>query len=590
VKRNSHLFCIVMALLGILPLQAQSMARIVVIPFNPINVSLQEAELVLASFETTLLQTKAYSIVGREELTGLLESMGLGLFDCTSEECAAAIAVAASAGQLVRGDLARHEGSLVLKIKLVEVSSGRALYLDTLTAPSLDQMRQSMELFVFKLAGLTVISGKEEKIAREFGEVFLETVPARAEIFINGVRKGVSPDLIRRVPIGRVRITAQSGTLCGEKTVETVKSLQQVRIELLDKPGSLQLSAKENLDVYLDGNRLGPLGSGNYAGLVPGIHTVELRSEGLYWRDDVVIRAGVRTIAVAEPRPYGTIAFEIPTAAVAEIRGELDRKVVSGKGAMPLPAGEYIATITGSDYEKLEGLRLSVAKGSTTLLRPDLQLSRSYELEQFNSRVAEAARTIEYGYRLTSGDILKLQILRQAISQSRHGFPELVSRVDSLIQRAEIIVAAKTPAATPAAGEAERVEKTRRLNELLAQKQQWELQLESRRLERRRKIPGGWASFGVGLATGGLSVLFRYLSDQAYRNYEEATTWEEAQRRKDEVKLWDISTIAALGTSGVCLVISSVLWLSSPPTRPIRREIESIQKEIALLDGAPTGR
>ena len=207
--------------------------------------------------------------------------------------------------------------------------------------------------------------------------------------------------------------------------------------------------------------------------------------------------------------------------------------------------------------------------------------SSSYNLENCRS-----GRVIGYGYRLTSGDILKLKELRQAIAQSRHGFPELVSRVESLIERAETIVAAEAVVAAPAAGGAERLEKERKLNELMGQKQQLELQIEGRRLEGKRKISRGWVSFGVGLATGGLAGLFQYLANEAYREYEESYwigSWEQAQRKEDEVRLWDISTIAALGASGVCIIISSVLWVSRPPTRELSRELQSITKQIELL-------
>ena len=118
-----------------------------------------------------------------------------------------------------------------------------------------------------------------------------------------------------------------------------------------------------------------PSVSGSFTGLVPGVHTVELQGQGLYWRDDVVIRANERTTVTAQPRPYGTIEYEIPPGAVAEIQGPLLREAVTGIGTLQVPAGEYSAAVTGRDYEKQEGPAFSVAKESTTLLRPDLKYS-----------------------------------------------------------------------------------------------------------------------------------------------------------------------------------------------------------------------
>ena len=587
MKLKQYLFFLLMTMFGIVPLAAQDTPRLVVVPFNPINVSLQEADAVSAAFEAALVRTGSYSVVGRGEITAFLQSRDLGLFDCTSDRCTGDLALALSAAHLVRGNLTSGEGNFVLKVKVVEVTSGRPLYLDTLSARSLEQLRQSMEFFVFKLAGLTVMVGNEERIARELGEVFVETIPARAEIFVNGVRMGISPDLMRRVPLGRVRISAQFGLLYGEKTVDITKSLQQVRLELAEKPGSLQVSGGPNLDAYLDGNRLGPAGGAGFSGLVPGVHALELKGQGLYWQDDVVIKANERAVITAQPRPYGIIQYELPTGAAAEVRGEGIREVVTGYGTLPVPVGGYSAMVSGKNYETVEGVTFSVTKEARTLLRPDLQFSKSYELEQFSRRIEEADRTIGFGYRLTSGDILKLKELRKAIGESRHGFPELVTRAESLIQRAEAIVAAENGAVTPAAVDPTRQDRESSLTELLARKQQLELQMEGRRLQGKRRITGGWVSFGLGLASGGLAGLFSYLSDTAYEAYARSILWEEAQAKQNEVKLWDISTIAALSASGVCLVISSVLWISGPPTRQLRRELEAVEQQIQNLGTEP---
>jgi hypothetical protein len=576
----------ILLLVSRLPIAAQDSKRLAVIPFNFVDVSLRETEPIFAAFEDALGRTGAYSVIGRDEITAALESMGLGLFDCTSEKCAADLALRVSTDFWVVGVLAGRESGFLLKAKVVEAASGRILYLDSITARSLDNMRQSLELFAFKLAGLTTTVGKVERIAREFGEVFIETDPARSEIYINGVRKGISPDIIRSVPLGRVRIAAQFGSLFGEKTIEITKNLQQVRLALSENPGSLQLAGGANLDLYLDGSRSGPIGSGILAGLAPGVHTVELQGQGMYWRDELLIRANERTIISAQPRPYGAIQYELPQGAVAEILGERIREAVTGYGTLPVPAGRYSATVTGRNYENVEGILISVAKEATTLLRPELQFSMLFEQEQFTRRIEEADRAVGYGYLLAPADVIKLKELKQSISQSRHGFPDLVSQVESLIERAETIVAAEAKVVAPGAGDMKRQENERRLNELMGQKQQLELQIESRRLEGKRKATGGWISFGAGLATGGLAGLFQFLANDAYREYEESYqigSWEQAQRKEDEVRLWDISTIAALGASGVCIIISSVLWVSRPPTRELSRELQSITKQIELL-------
>jgi hypothetical protein len=573
-----------MLMVGALTLQAQDRDRLVIIPFNPINVPFSAAEPVYADFEAALVRTETYSVVGREELAGVLENRGLGLFDCTSERSAVELAMAVSAGQMVRGELYSRDGRFFLKIKVYEVGSGRILYLDQLAARSLEQLRQSLELFVYRLAGLTVTSGTEEKIAQELGQVFVESIPPRADIYINGVKRGVSPDLIRRVPLGRVQIAAQLDLLQASRAVEVTRSLQQVRLELAERPGSLQFSAK-GVEAYLDGVLLGTTGADSFTGLVPGVHSVELRGPGSYSRDDVTIRAGQQTLIEAKPLPYGSIEYAIPPGAFAEIRGESIREVVTGQGSLPVPVGNYSAAITGKDYEPREGLLLSVSQESAAVLHPDLRHSESYMFSEYSRQIQEAGRAIGFGYRLTPGDVQKLKDLRQAIAESGHEFPELLAQTDSMIERAEAIVATAGSVTATDTREAERQARQKRLSELQGRKQEIGLQIESRRLIRKRRGTGAWISFGSGLALGGLSILFKYLGDQAYWDYENAfLTPTEREQKKKDVQLFDASAIAALGASGICLVISSMFWLSSPPTRRLHLELNLVEQEIATLE------
>lgn len=557
------------------------------IPFNPVNLSLWEAESIYDSFGAALMKTGAYTVVGREEIAGALAKMDMGLFDCTREECAAAVAQAASAGQSIVGELVNRAGNYVLAIQLIEVSTGRILYIDALMERSLESMRQSMELFAYKLAGLTVMSGKETRIAQEFGEVFVETVPPRAEIFVNGVKRGVSPDLIRRVPLGRVRLQAQSGVLCGGKEVEITRSLQQVRLELIESPGSLQVSTKERLDVLLDGIRLDPVEGNLFHGLIPGYYTLELRGKNTYWRDEVVILPNERTQIVAQLLPHGTIEYQIAPGAVAELRGELFREVVAGHGTLEVPAGDYSAVISGKNYEQQRVVLLSVAPAEITLLRPNLKFSRAYEAEQFSRQIEEARHILDFGYRLTSSDIRKLEDLGQTIAQSKHDFPELVAQVESLLGQARTVVAAEAVAAADKTRDAERKEQERRLNELLSQRQGLEVQIETLRLAARRKHVGGWISLGAGLTFGGIAGLCYYMGNDAYADYlqlAESGRLDLARQKEVEVRLWDISAIAALGVGGACAGVSMFFWFSAPSTRRLRLERESLNREINMLE------
>lgn len=568
---------------------AQESRRIVVVPFNPINVTRAQADVVSAAFEAGLSSAAAYSLASREELAVALERRGLDLFGCTSDRVALELAAELSAGQVVRGDLSAREGGFSLKIRLLETSAGRAVYVDSLWNRSIEEMRLAMELAAFKLAGLVVIDARGPRIAREFAELFVETVPSRAQVYVNGIRKGVSPDLLDRVPLGRVQISARLSTLYGQKTVEVTRGLTQVSIPLTEASGSLLIACQENLDVYLDGGPLGPLGSGTFADIPVGVHTLELRGRGLYWSDDVMVRAGERTMVVALPVPHGAIEYAVPPGAAAEIAGGMVRQVVTGYGSLELPAGDYAVTVSGKDYEAVEGMGLTVARQGSVALRPQPRLARDAEYERFSRRLDETEPTVGYGLRLTAGDVARLEALRNEIASSRHAFPDLLARAQALAARAESIVG--TEAVRPSAGAeapAQAAERERRLNELSLRRQELELQLESRSFTRHKRVRAGWASFAAGVASGGLTGLFYYLADEAYRDYQQTElygTWEEAQRKAAQFKLWRACTVGAIGLSGVGLATSSALWLSGPPRRRVSEELSSIEQQIGELGG-----
>ena len=570
----------IMIFLNISSITALERQRIALVPFNPINVSKNDAELIYGSFETALMETDNFFVIDRNKIRTGLEEEDYSLFDCTNDQCAIELGRRLSAEQVLLGSLSHYSSSYILKIKMIDVSNGENIYSDNISTSSLDQMEEALELFVFKLAGLTHTEDEQLEIAREFSEVFIETTPSRADIYINGVKKGFSPDLISGVPLGRIRIAARKGDLYGERIVEITENVKQVQIELAETYGSLLIKSKDNIEVYLDNRLLGKPGSGSFENLSIGIHTLELKGQGLYWRDEVVIKGNESTVIEAQAKEYGAIEYNIPGGATAEIKGKIFREVVKGYGTLPVPVGDYLITVTGKNYEKQEGLRLTVPKGANISLKPDLHYSREYEYELFAGKLEEAERILNYGYRITNSDIKKFKDLKREIELSKHSFSELISRAESVIEKAVEIVGTEFLVESTE----EYAEKRKRLEELLVRRQELEIKIQSRKLERKRKAIGGWTSFGLSLVSGGLAGLFYYLSNEAYKEYERSTTYEEAQKRQNQVELWDISTYSALGVSGLCLVISPILWLSSPSLKPLTDELVSVEREIALLE------
>ncbi|MBN2552811.1 MAG: hypothetical protein JXB06_08565, partial [Spirochaetales bacterium] len=466
------------------------------------------------------------------------------------------------------------------------IANRRILFMDQATAQFLGQMRDMMELLAYEVAGLVTIGYDVPAIASDFTRVFIETVPSRADIYINGIRKGISPDVIDRVPVGRIEVSAQYGNFYGEQTLEVSRETQRILIECAEAYGTLSIKADENLDVYLDGRWLGKVGGGRFANLPIGIHNLELKGEGLYWQDEVLINRNEQTLVEIQPREYGSIEYGIPEGAIAEVSGELFREVVKGYGTLAVPVGQYSVVVSGKNYEKHADIPLSVARGARVPLAPDLLYTREYVYQLFAERIKESERISEYGYRVTNIDLRKLGDLKSDLEQSRHRFPDLMARVDDLIEKAESIIGVgalpprETVTQDAAAGS------TAQLNVLLARKQELQLQLEASRLVRKRRVVRGWISFGAGVAGAGLAGLSAYLYDENYKAHEEAFKdglFDKSEHYKQLAQFWKISTFVAAGAGGLSLLTSSIFWLSGPSTRNIADELKFVESQIEIL-------
>lgn len=108
----------------------------------------------------------------------------------------------------------------------------------------------------------------------------LKQSPLGADVYINGIKKGVSPDLISRVPIGKIKIEARKGIYYGEKMVEVSESTNEVKIILSEMFGNLFIkSSEQDVSVFFDNKYLGELGSGKLDLIWSGSYTITVSGE-----------------------------------------------------------------------------------------------------------------------------------------------------------------------------------------------------------------------------------------------------------------------------------------------------------------------
>lgn len=483
------LLLVTLCLLPASLLYSQNNPRIAVIPLNAIGVSAEESQVMTELFETGLVNTESFHVIEQNRVNEIVEAQKYSLSGCTDEECAIELGRLIAADNIVLGTFSSVGGKYIINAKIIDVTTGENIKADKVATDSIDEMTEKVELLAFMLAGLTYREGGEEEIAKEFGEVFVLTDPDGADIFINGVRKGTSPELFSKVPLGQIRIEARKGDMYAEKLVNIAEGMGEIELVLKQVFGNLFIKSSEpEVDVFLDGEPLGKLGTGLFRDLAIGSFTLRLLGDGLFWEDTVEISAGESSRVEAYPRAFGTISYMLPEGVIAEVKGSQFREVIRGSGELePVWEGTYAIAATGEKYVSLEQ-SITVSQGQTAIFRPEIDFTNEYteellrqrkekELAQFSKSVENAESTLISIDEITQYEIGEFAQLVQRFEESEFTFPDLESRAK------EVLSGAKT--------KLEEQKLRQDLNKLLIEKEALQETINESKLKRRNKAIGG---------------------------------------------------------------------------------------------------
>jgi TolB-like protein len=543
------LFCLIA-----LSLSAQENRRTAVVPFNAVGVSENEAMIITGLFETALVNTKSFSVIEQSQIADIMEAQAYSLGGCTDESCAIEVGKLLSAEQIILGDLSSIGGKIILNAKIIDVEKGFNIKADNVEASGIGEMTTAVELLAYKLAGLTFTSGGNVQVAQSFGEVLIETNPSGADIFINGVKKGVSPDLISRIPLGTINIEAKKGNLYGVKNVTVSKETSMIRLSLKEQYGNIFIkSSEKSVEVYLDGRRLGPLGSGFFDNIAVGNHSLELKGDSVSWKEEVKVEPGSSTKIEAYPRGFGFLDYNIAEGAQAEVSGNDFNRILMGSGSLQLNTGNFGVSITGSIY-KSEVERITITKGGRSSLSPKMEFTSAHALKLENDRktslyasldteLSELENNISPDNIIQSDDTSKISDLGRRISSAEFSFQDLSDRWTILNSRAEDI---------------------KELHDLIAKKIELDLQLSLLKDSQNEHSVNGWILLGAGAASAVLSVTSFILSWTTYQNYLLAGA-EDWQNLKEQYQTWDLIGYISAGTAAAGGGLAPILWMTSPP-------------------------
>jgi hypothetical protein len=94
-----------------------------------------------------------------------------------------------------------------------------------------------------------------------------------------------------------------------------------------------------------------------------------------------------------------------------------------------------------------------------------------------------------------------------------------------------------------------------------------------------------WVSLSTGIVAGGLSGLFWYYADQAYRQYQEATVSTEAAAYRSQVEVWDALAAAGTGVALSGIAVSVTLMFLDVSLDEHQVELSRLNREIERLRG-----
>jgi hypothetical protein len=204
------------------------------------------------------------------------------------------------------------------------------------------------------------------------GTLAVSTDPAGAEVYVDGVKRGVSPVSLSDLPrFSEIEIEARSGSRSAVQKIVLKDAVgQKLDLKLEIARGSILVTANEKVaKALLDGAAVTLGASGQIEGVEVGVHTLELQGDSSAFKGQVeVIQGSVAPVKVALV-PQGSLTLTLPQNTVCRVEGPGVDKTTSEWNFGQIPVGSYRLTVTGGDYETdVESISVSRAQ-SMSLLR-----------------------------------------------------------------------------------------------------------------------------------------------------------------------------------------------------------------------------
>ena len=153
IQKKSFLLCFCFLLFTI-TITADEKPRIAVLPFNAINTSESDAQIITELFETALVKSDIYQVLEQNRMQEIMKAQKQSLSGCTDESCAIEVGKLLAADRVIMGSFSALGEQYILTAKIIDVERGRNLKADRIMAEDMDRIASKAEELAFQLAGI----------------------------------------------------------------------------------------------------------------------------------------------------------------------------------------------------------------------------------------------------------------------------------------------------------------------------------------------------------------------------------------------------------------------------------------------------
>ena len=226
---------VIFQLAVLLHAQESETIKIAILEFsNTGGISLQESGTLTNRLRSMIVNTKALIVLERGKMEEILAEQGFQQTGCTSTECAVEVGKLLNVQKMVSGSIGKLGSTYTIDLSLIDVRTAQIEKSFTRDYKGeIDGLLKVMESLANQIA---VTASSPQKTDAMAGNIYLDTTPANAEVYLDQVYMGSSPINLTNIRVGAHQLKVKVEGYADEE--------QQIEV-MPDKVSSLTIKMKK---------------------------------------------------------------------------------------------------------------------------------------------------------------------------------------------------------------------------------------------------------------------------------------------------------------------------------------------------------